>query len=133
MRNPMLSTYWSMGAVRHGDYIAKVRVAPAAENAAQVIHRDLDLTSAPDVFHPTLADELHARAFDFDLQLQLCRGLHAMPVNDLIVEWPEKLSRSSPSDAWSPCAASGDQDGGDHGGHDHAGPGSTPFDDSCGL
>ena len=26
--NLLLSTYWTMGAVRHGDYIAKVRVAP---------------------------------------------------------------------------------------------------------
>ena len=28
VRNPLLSTYWSMAAVRHGDYVAKVRVAP---------------------------------------------------------------------------------------------------------
>ena len=82
VRNPLLSTYWTMGAVRHGDYVAKVRVAPAAENAAHVIHRDLDLSSGPDVFGPTLVDELQARAFDFDLQVQLCTDLNAMPVND---------------------------------------------------
>jgi hypothetical protein len=28
--NLLLSTYWTMGAVRHGDYIAKVRFAPVA-------------------------------------------------------------------------------------------------------
>jgi hypothetical protein len=92
VRNPLLSTFWTMGAVRHGDYVAKVRVAPAAENAAHVIHRDLDITSAPDVFGPTLVDELQARAFAFDLQVQLCTDLNTMPVNDLTVEWPEKLS-----------------------------------------
>ena len=92
VRNPLLSTFWTMGAVRHGDYVAKVRVAPAAENATHVIHRDLDITSAPDVFGPTLVDELQAGAFDFDLQVQLCADLNAMPVNDLTVEWPEKLS-----------------------------------------
>ena len=81
-----------MGAVRHGDYIAKIRVVPAAESATQVIHRDLDLTSGPEVFHPTLVDELQARPFDFDLQVQLCTDLAAMPVNVLTVEWPEKLS-----------------------------------------
>jgi hypothetical protein len=94
VRNPLLTTYWTMGAVRHGDHVAKIRVAPAAESATQVIHGDLDLTSGPDVFGPTLADELQARAFDFDLQVQLCRDLTAMPVNDLTVEWPEKLSPS---------------------------------------
>ena len=92
VRNPLLSTYWTMAAVRHGDYVAKVRVAPAAESAAHVIHRELDLNSGPDVFGPALVDELQARAFDFDLQVQLCTDLEAMPVNDVTVEWPEKLS-----------------------------------------
>jgi hypothetical protein len=37
VRNPLLSTYWTMAAVRHGDYVAKIRVAPAAESAAYLI------------------------------------------------------------------------------------------------
>jgi hypothetical protein len=90
--NPLLSTYWTMGAVRHGDHVAKVRVAPAAESAAQVIHRQLDLNSGPDVFGPALVAELRARPFDFKLQVQLCADLNAMPVNDVTVEWPENLS-----------------------------------------
>jgi hypothetical protein len=81
-----------MAAVRHGDYVAKVRLAPAAEGAGRVIHRELDLESRPDVFRPTLVDELQARAFDFDLQVQLCTDLDAMPVNDVTVEWPEASS-----------------------------------------
>jgi hypothetical protein len=92
VRNPLLTSYWTMAAVRHGDYVAKVRITPAAESAAQVIHRELDLQSGPDVFGPTLVDELQARAFDFDLQVQLCTDLDAMPVNDVTVEWPETLS-----------------------------------------
>ena len=92
VRNPLLSTYWTMAAVRHGDYVAKVRVAPDAESVAHAIHRELDLNSGPDVFGPALVDELQARAFDFDLQVQLCADLDAMPVNDATVEWPEKLS-----------------------------------------
>jgi hypothetical protein len=92
LRNPLLNTYWSMAAVRHGDYIAKVRVAAAAENAEHVTHHEVDLKSAADVFGPMLADELRARAFDFDLQVQLCADLETMPVNDATVEWPEQLS-----------------------------------------
>jgi hypothetical protein len=92
VRNPLLTRYWSMGAVRHGDYVAKVRVAPDAESATHAIHRELDLSSGPDVFGPALADELRTHAFDFDLQIQLCTDLNTMPVNDLTVEWPEKLS-----------------------------------------
>jgi hypothetical protein len=90
VRNPLLTTYWSMGAVRHGYYIAKIRVAPAAESATQLIHADLDLTGGPEVFYPTLVDELQVHAFNFDLQAQLCTNLTAMPVNELTVEWPRK-------------------------------------------
>jgi hypothetical protein len=92
VRNPVLSTYWTMAAVRHGDYVAKVRVAPAADSAEKAVHQHLDLSSVPDVFGPTLVEELQAHAFYFDLQVQLCTDLTAMPVNDATVEWPEKLS-----------------------------------------
>ena len=44
------------------------------------------------MFGSALMDELRAGAFDFDLQVQLCTDLDAMPVNDVTVEWPEKLS-----------------------------------------
>jgi hypothetical protein len=92
VQNPVLTTFWTMAAVRHGDYVAKVRVAPAADSAEHAIHRELDLTTAPDVFHTAVVDELRARAFEFELQVQLCTDLDAMPVNDVTVEWPEKLS-----------------------------------------
>jgi hypothetical protein len=92
VRNPLLSTFWTMAAVRHGDYIAKIRLAPATQNTSRVIHRELDLHDRPDVFYPTLVDEFQASAFDFDLQVQLCTDLEAMPVNLTTVEWPEKLS-----------------------------------------
>jgi hypothetical protein len=92
VRNPLLNTYFTMGAVRHGDYVAKVRVAPDAKSTEHAIHHELDVNSGPDVFGPTLADELQARAFDFDLQVQLCSDLEAMPVDDVTVEWPEEVS-----------------------------------------
>jgi hypothetical protein len=92
VRNPLLSTYWTMAAVRHGDYIAKVRVAPAADSADKASRRQLDLSTGPDVFGPALIEDLRAHPFDFDLQVQLCADLDAMPVNDATVEWPESLS-----------------------------------------
>jgi hypothetical protein len=91
-RNPLLNTYWTMASVRHGDYVAKVRVAPTAESSANLLHPHIDIRSGPDVYGPALVDELRAHGFDFDLQVQLCTDLTAMPVNDATVEWPEKLS-----------------------------------------
>jgi hypothetical protein len=90
--NLLLSTYWTMGAVRHGDYIAKVRVAPVKEFGDRVVRRSLDVNSAPEVFRPTLVAELKERPYEFDLQIQLCTDLVQMPVEDLTVPWSETLS-----------------------------------------
>jgi hypothetical protein len=92
VRNPLPTTYWTMGALRHGDYVAKLRVDPVAASAESVIHREPDLSTGTDVLGEVLVDELQARAFDYDLQVQLCTDLDAMPVNEATVEWPEKLS-----------------------------------------
>ncbi len=40
VRNPLLTMFWSMASVRHGDYIAKIRLAPVTENTTRVIHRE---------------------------------------------------------------------------------------------
>lgn len=90
--NLLLSTYWTMGAVRHGSYIAKVRAAPTRESAEKVARRLLDRTSAPDVFRPAVVAELQEHSFSFDLQVQLCVDLEKMPIEDVTVEWPETLS-----------------------------------------
>ena len=88
----LLSTYWTMGAVRHGDYIAKVRFAPVPAFAERVVQRDLDLASALEVYRPALVSELRDRPYEFDIQVQLCTDVAQMPVEDVTVEWPEQLS-----------------------------------------
>ena len=90
--NLLLSTYWTMGAVRHGDYVAKVRVAPVQSFADRVEQRALDLTSADQVFRPALVAELREQPYEFDLQVQLCTDLARMPVDKTTVVWPESLS-----------------------------------------
>ena len=90
--NLLLSTYWTMGAVRHGDYIAKVRFAPSQIFADKVVERALDLASAAEVYRPALVAELRERPYEFDIQIQLCADLAQMPVEDVTVEWPEHLS-----------------------------------------
>ena len=90
--NLLLSTYWTMGAVRHGDYIAKVRFAPVRAFAERVVQRDLDLASAAEVYRPALIAELQDRPYEFEIQVQLCADLAQMPVEDVTVEWPEQLS-----------------------------------------
>ncbi len=90
--NPLLDAYSTMASVRHGDYIAKVRVNPAADSAGKATRHKLDLSAGTDVFGPALIEDLKLNDFDFDLQVQLCTDLTKMPVNDSTVEWPEALS-----------------------------------------
>ena len=90
--NALLSTYWTMGAVRHGDFIAKVRFAPVQAFADTVEHRMVDLASDADAYRSALVAELKQRPFEFDLQVQLCTDLERMPVQDVTVEWLEALS-----------------------------------------
>ncbi len=90
--NLLRSTYWTMGAVRHGDYIAKVRVMPVQQFADQVVRRALDPNAQEQVFRPTLVAELRERPYEFDIQVQLCADLNQMPVEDTTVRWSETLS-----------------------------------------
>lgn len=90
--NLLLSSYHTMGAVRHGDYVAKLRVAPVKEFADKVQRRALDPSSATQVFRPALVAELKERPYEFDIQVQLCTSLYTMPVEDVTVRWSEALS-----------------------------------------
>jgi hypothetical protein len=90
--NVLLSNYWTMGAVRHGDYIAKIRIAPDPVSADAVVRRTIDPAVASEVIRPALVAELQERPYEFDIQVQLCTDLQRTPVEDLTVEWPEQLS-----------------------------------------
>jgi hypothetical protein len=90
--NLLLSTYWTMGAVRHGDYIAKVRVAPVQQFADRVVRRTLDPNAQEQVFRPALVAELGERPYEFEIGVQLCTDLVHMPVEDVTVRWSETLS-----------------------------------------
>ena len=90
--NVLLQTYWTMGAVRHGDYVAKVRVAPVQSFADRVERRALDPAAEQQVFRPALVAELRERPYEFDVQVQLSTDLDRMPVEKTTVRWDESLS-----------------------------------------
>ncbi|MFE9560028.1 catalase family protein [Streptomyces sp. NPDC006487] len=87
----MHTEFWSMGALRHGDHVAKVRVVPAAENPAAPSLPVDPLSSAHPVREALFEDALSAEHV-FDLQVQLCTDLSTMPVENTSVPWPERLS-----------------------------------------
>ncbi|HWG26445.1 catalase family protein [Actinospica sp.] len=92
MPNLLRTAYWSMGAVRHGDYVAKVRTLPTTRHpvdAARTV--DLATSPGPEPVREALVEDARTE-HTFDLQVQLCADLEAMPVENTSVPWSEKLS-----------------------------------------
>ena len=91
-RNPLLSSYWTMGAVRHGEYVAKLRITPEPSAAAQVRIRELDPLTNPEAVRDSLVAEIGEHDYTFQLQAQLCVDPMRMPIENTSIEWPEQLS-----------------------------------------
>jgi hypothetical protein len=91
-QNLLSYTYWSMGAVRHGDYIAKIRFRPTATSMAQIRHREVNPKTSLEPFRETLVSEARERDHIFELQVQLCTDPARMPVQNTSIEWKEGLS-----------------------------------------
>ena len=91
-RNPLLSSYWTQGAVRHGEYVAKLRLSPEPSAAAQVRIRDLNPLTNPEAVRDSLVAEIGQHDYTFELQAQLCVDPLRMPIQNTSIEWSEMLS-----------------------------------------
>ena len=91
-KNSFLHDYYSMGAVRHGDYVAKLRAHPSEEFVSKINHIDVDVENIDEAFRPAILEEIRNHDFEFDIQIQLCKNLDDQPVEDLTKEWSQELS-----------------------------------------
>jgi hypothetical protein len=91
-RNPLLASYWTMGAVRHGEYVAKLRITPQPSAATRVRIRDLDPLTNPEAVRDSLVAEIGEHDYTFELEAQLCVDPFRMPIENTSIGWPEKLS-----------------------------------------
>jgi hypothetical protein len=91
-RNPLLASYWTMGAVRHGEYVAKLRITPQPSAATRVRIRDLDPLTNPEAVRDSLVAEVGEHDYTFELEAQLCVDPFRMPIENTSIGWPEKLS-----------------------------------------
>ena len=91
-QNPLLATYWTEGAVRHGEYVAKLRITAEPSAAAQVRIRDPDPLTDPEAVRDSLVAAIGEHDFTFDLEAQLCVDPLRMPIENTSIEWSEMLS-----------------------------------------
>jgi len=89
--HPLGETYHTQAAVRFGDHVAKLSLAPKSQSVRDLTGRDLE-----DVQYSTMRDVIgdffRANGTEYELRAQLCTDLETMPVEDAAVLWEEEKS-----------------------------------------
>ena len=84
-------TFFSQAAIRYGDYVAKLNVAPVSENLKELTGKGID-TSNPSVLRDLVVEFFGSNDAEYEIGIQLCTDLEKMPVEDASVEWSEAES-----------------------------------------
>jgi len=95
--HPVAHTYYSQSAFRHGDFVAKYRVRPTGADVSAVSDREVGRTDPPGVLRDWVREFFATGTATYELEVQLCTDLDAMPVEDTSVEWPEDQSPFRPA------------------------------------
>lgn len=104
-------TFFSMAAVRYGDYVAKLCAAPLSENVRALTGQLISNEGGDSILRDLVVDFFKNQGAEYELCAQLCTGLDKMPIEDAAVDWPQKLSPYQPvatltipaQDAYSPA------------------------------
>lgn len=93
-------TYFSMAALRFGNYVAKINVRPLSEDVRELSGKQIDkkLIEADENAFLTrlIKDFFQSGTAQYEMGVQLCTDLEIMPVEDGSVQWPEDQSPYQP-------------------------------------
>ena len=95
-RSPLADAYFSQAALRYGDYVAKMGLFPVSPALIAMVDETLDTGAEPEAFRHTVVGYMRDHGAEFELRVQLCTDLGAMPVEDASVLWPEDQSPYTP-------------------------------------
>ena len=84
-------TYYSAAALRYGDYIAKLAVAPVSPSLQPLIGEHIK-TDDPSVLRDLVVAFFREQAAEYEVRAQLCTNLERMPVENSSIRWPEDES-----------------------------------------
>lgn len=88
----LADSYYSQAPMRYGDYVAKVRVAPASENLRVLAETKIDVGERHSALRDAIAEFFAGNGAEYELAVQLCTDLETMPVEDASAEWSEEVS-----------------------------------------
>ena len=88
----MSETYYSATPFRYGAYIAKFSIAPVSEDLTMHGHEHIDIDDNPTAIREAMQDHFAIMGGEWELRVQLCTDLDAMPVENAAKVWPEDQS-----------------------------------------
>jgi hypothetical protein len=88
-------TYHTMGALRYGEYVAKISAAPLSANVRALAGQEVDV-SDDSTWRDLVVDFFRTQGAEYELRAQLSTDLSTMPVEDASVPWPEEQSPHQP-------------------------------------
>jgi hypothetical protein len=106
--NPLGDTYYTQVPIRFGDYVVKLSVAPRSPNLTALTKADLNVNGKPNGLREAMVEHFMREGGEWDVRVQFCTDLDAMPIEDASVVWPEEKSPYidvarivvPPQDAW---------------------------------
>ena len=84
-------TFTTLGAIRFGDYVSKISVAPLSANVQALAGEQVKITE-PAGWRDLVVDFFRTQGAEYELRAQLCTDLKMMPVEDASIDWPQDQS-----------------------------------------
>jgi hypothetical protein len=85
-------TFHSMAALRYGDHVAKLSVAPLSEPVRRLTDQPIPTERPESALRDLVVEHFRTQGAEYELRAQLCTGLDEMPVEDASIEWPAARS-----------------------------------------
>ena len=89
-------TFFSMAALRYGDYVAKLCAAPLSANVRALTGQLLDKDTGDSALRDLVVAFFKNQGAEYELRAQLCTGIEQMPIEDASVDWPQEISPYQP-------------------------------------
>jgi hypothetical protein len=80
-------TFFTQAPILLGRYMAKLSLAPVSPGLVALEGREVDLEHKPNGLRGAVVDFMTENSAEWELRVQLCTDLQAMPIEDASVEW----------------------------------------------
>lgn len=90
--HPLGDTYYSQAPIRFGEYVVKVCIAPHSPNLTALTDATLNVNGKANGLREAMVNHFAEQGGEWDVRVQFCTDLDAMPIEDASVIWPEEKS-----------------------------------------